>query len=91
MKELKLADVKDFGNAEYFDTVDFAKGTVFVGDHCAADYPQIVWTAKGELKTGEKVNIYYRTKPEDNAIAKSHGLDAIDWNSKITKIELTED
>ena len=89
MKELKLADVKDFGNAEIVGTINI--NGICVGDHCAADYPQIVWTAKGELKTGEKVNIYYRTKPEDVNMAKSHGLDAIDWDSRFWKIELDED
>lgn len=87
MKELKLADVKDFGNAEYFDTVDFKKGTVFVGDHCAEDYPQIVWQAKGKLKTGEKVNIYYITTPEDAKI----DTEEIDWDNRFWKIELDED
>ena len=93
MKELKIADVADFGNAEYFGTVDFAKGTVFAGDHCAEDYPQIIWKSEGKLKTGEKVVITYTyiPTPENSAIAQNNGLDAIDWNSKITKIELTEE
>ena len=85
MKELKLADVKDIGNAEYVETIDI--NGICVGDHCSDDYPQIVWRAKGEMKNGKKVDIYYRTTPEDALLA----TDEIDWDNRAWKIELAED
>ena len=89
MKELKLADVKDFGNAEFVETINI--NGICVGDHCAADYPQAKWESTAETADGKKIIITYITTPEDAKIAKSHGLDAIDWNSKITKITKIEE
>ena len=86
---MKLENLKNIGNAEFVETID--PDGVCVGDHCAADYPQAKWEATAETADGEKVIITYITTPEDNELAKEHGWDAIDWASKITKIELTEE
>ena len=84
---MKLENLKNIGNAEFVETIDI--NGICVGDHERNDYPQAKWESTAETADGKKVVITYITSNDDAEIAKSHGLDAIDWDSKITKIKLT--